>query len=58
MRFSKVLSLTLFLPAAMGCADTHLGKGCTTAFVIDDDCDGYGVGPGLLGPDVDDGDAT
>ena len=31
------------------------GEGCTTAFVIDRDCDGYGVGS-PLGPDADDTD--
>lgn len=38
--------------------DIRIGKGCTTAYHIDEDCDGYGVGPGLLGPDADDNDAT
>jgi hypothetical protein len=34
-----------------------LGGGCTSAFYIDKDCDGYGVGAGyLLGPDADDND--
>ena len=33
------------------------GPGCTTATVIDWDCDGYGPGS-LLGPDADDQDAT
>ena len=33
------------------------GEGCTTAFVIDRDCDGYGVGS-PLGPDADDTDPT
>jgi hypothetical protein len=32
-----------------------IGKGCTTAFVIDNDCDGYGIGPGML-RDADDND--
>lgn len=32
-------------------------KGCTTAFDIDEDCDGYGVGPNLL-PDADDSDGA
>jgi len=44
-----------------GLADTytHLGKGCTTAYYIDDDCDGYGVGAVYThGPDADDTDAT
>jgi len=35
----------------------HIGKGCTTAFYIDEDCDGYGVGTGyVLGVDADDTD--
>ena len=38
-------------------AGTILGKGCTTAFALDEDCDGYGVGEGyVLGPDADDND--
>ncbi len=32
-----------------------VGKGCTSLYVIDDDCDGYGVGS-ELGPDADDND--
>src|SRR4030042_446863 len=32
-----------------------IGKGCTNAFYIDNDCDGYGVGS-PLGPDADDND--
>lgn len=43
-----------------------VGQGCTTAYHIDKDCDGYGVGPTtittdpnpLFGPDADDRDAT
>lgn len=43
-----------------------IGIGCTTAYHIDKDCDGYGIGPSafttdpnpLLGPDADDNDAT
>ena len=41
-----------------------LGRGCTTAYHIDWDCDGYGVGTDprdpnpLFGPDADDNDAT
>ena len=35
------------------------GTGCTTAFYIDRDCDGFGVGfEYMSGPDVDDDDAT
>ena len=44
-----------------GLSDTfpHLGKGCTTAYYFDEDCDGYGVGEGyVLGPDPDDSDGT
>ena len=51
MRFLLVLSL-----AACGFAAAPAkGPGCTTAFVIDQDCDGYGVGS-PLGPDADDTD--
>jgi hypothetical protein len=32
-----------------------IGRGCTNAFYIDNDCDGYGVGS-PLGPDADDND--
>ncbi|MGZ4162131.1 MAG: right-handed parallel beta-helix repeat-containing protein, partial [Neobacillus sp.] len=32
-----------------------IGEGCTNAFYIDNDCDGYGVGS-PLGPDADDND--
>jgi hypothetical protein len=43
-----------------------VGQGCTTAYHIDKDCDGYGVGPTTIttdpnrvfGPDADDSDAT
>jgi len=43
-----------------------VGQGCTTVYHIDNDCDGYGVGPTtitndpnpLFGPDADDTDAT
>ena len=43
-----------------------VGKGCTTVYHIDNDCDGYGVGPTvitndpnpLFGVDADDADAT
>src|SRR4030042_4511693 len=35
----------------------HVGKGCTTGFYIDDDCDGYGIGEEfVLGPDADETD--
>jgi hypothetical protein len=48
---------------------SNIGKGCTTAYYIDNDCDGYGVGvrtdgdyttAGNVGdkPDADDNDAT
>jgi len=42
-----------------GLADTyvHVGKGCTTAYYIDDDCDGYGIGEQYVrGPDADETD--
>ncbi|MFX0195817.1 MAG: choice-of-anchor Q domain-containing protein [Candidatus Hodarchaeota archaeon] len=36
-----------------------IAKGCTTAFYIDKDCDGYGVGTGYVtGMDADDEDAS
>ncbi len=37
---------------------SSVGQGCFNAYHIDLDCDGYGVGPGLSGPDADDTDAT
>jgi hypothetical protein len=45
-------------------SQVSVGPGCTTAYHIDKDCDGYGVGTSpndpnpLLGPDADDNDAT
>jgi hypothetical protein len=38
-------------------AQNAIGRGCTTATMIDHDCDGYGVGS-PLGMDADDEDAT
>lgn len=35
----------------------YVGKGCTTAYYIDHDCDGYGVAS-PRGPDADDNDAS
>jgi uncharacterized membrane protein YgcG len=35
----------------------HIGKGCTNAYYIDADCDGYGTGA-PIGPDADDNDST
>ena len=50
--------LLLMLPHTSFAVDAYVGKGCTTAFSIDVDCDGYGVGAGLLGFDADDNDAA
>jgi hypothetical protein len=36
---------------------SRIGGGCTNAFYIDNDCDGYGVGS-PLGPDADDNDSA
>src|SRR4051812_10384849 len=38
------LSIVLFFTASVVVAQPHLGAGCTTAYFIDADCDGYGVG--------------
>lgn len=46
------------LSAGDALSDVNIGKGCSTAFHIDSDCDGYGVGPGLGGPDADDSDMS
>jgi len=52
------------LPPPPPSGGVFIGQGCTTAFHIDKDCDGYGVGldpndPNpLLGPDADDNDAA
>ncbi|HDK26063.1 MAG TPA: right-handed parallel beta-helix repeat-containing protein, partial [Candidatus Atribacteria bacterium] len=54
--FAFVMSVYVFLPAY---ADSQfynpIGKGCTNAFYIDKDCDGYGVAS-PLGVDADDND--
>jgi hypothetical protein len=41
-------------------SDIRIGKGCTTAYHIDEDCDGYGIGDGFsdLTIDPDDNDPT
>src|SRR4029077_13563542 len=55
----KVASLSLLLMSGTACttwAAVSKGEGCTTAFVIDRDCDG-GVGS-PLGPDADDTDPS
>ena len=49
--------LLMFCTACSTWAAVPKGEGCTTAFVIDRDCDGYGVGS-ALGPDADDNDPT
>jgi len=58
----RILLLTAILTVALVVhADNyeHIGKGCTTAYYIDEDCDGYGVGHGyVLGADADDNDST
>jgi len=57
----RIWFTVLILLACSAIADNfvHLGKGCTTGFYIDVDCDGYGVGQNfLLGPDADDSDPT
>lgn len=41
--------LISLLFAASAFAQTHIGVGCTTAYYIDKDCDGYGVGKKLSG---------
>ena len=43
--------------AADNTSDVIIGKGCTTAYYIDHDCDGYGVAS-PKGPDADDNDAS
>jgi len=54
----RILLITVILVSALAVhADNyaHIGKGCTTAYYIDEDCDGYGVGVEYLnGPDADD----
>ena len=63
MRIKFLILITLFtLFAIFGEASILLardfvpiGRGCTNAFYIDNDCDGYGVGS-PLGPDADDND--
>jgi len=54
----RILIVIFMLFAALAVhADNypHIGKGCTTAYYIDEDCDGYGVGTGyVLGVDADD----
>ena len=58
-----ILFLATALSAALA-AQVYQGQGCTTAYHIDKDCDGYGVGTSpndpnpLLGPDADDNDAS
>jgi hypothetical protein len=49
--------LLILCTACSAWAAASKGEGCTTAFVIDRDCDGYGVGS-ALGPDADDTDPS
>ena len=54
--FAFILSVCVFLPAYAGSQFYNpIGKGCTNAFYIDKDCDGYGVAS-PLGVDADDND--
>lgn len=48
----------LFLNTSLAFADSYtpIGKGCTNAYYIDRDCDGYGVAS-PFGPDADDSDS-
>lgn len=56
--------LGIFTIAQTQMTPVYLGQGCTTAFHMDKDCDGYGVGTyandphPLLGSDADDNDAA
>jgi len=49
-----------YLIAPPTLSDVRIGKGCTTAYHIDEDCDGYGIGDGFsdLTIDPDDNDPT
>src|ERR1035437_8720931 len=64
MRPWSCIVYLLAIAAASAQQAGYQGIGCTTAFHIDKDCDGYGVGTApddpspLLGPDADDNDAT
>jgi len=54
--FAFILSVCVALPAyANSQSYNPIGKGCTNAFYIDKDCDGYGVAS-PLGVDADDND--
>jgi len=57
---STVFGSGPYLIDAPSPADVYLGKGCTTAYHIDEDCDGYGIGDGfaVMTPDPDDTDPT
>ena len=62
--FVSALSLVAATNALAASPQIGLGPGCTTAYHIDWDCDGYGVGTDpndpnpLLGPDADDNDPS
>lgn len=55
----RQLAAIVLLLISVGVADAYNGIGCTTAFKIDEDCDGYGVGVGYVaGIDADDTNAA
>lgn len=56
----RMRSALVFALASLAAAQQtqYVGIGKTTATCIDKDGDGYGVGPGCLGPDADDTDAS
>src|SRR5713226_5975377 len=56
-RAASLMLLLILCAACDAVAAIPKGEGCTTAFVIDRDCDGYGVGS-ELGPDADDTDPS
>lgn len=57
MRLGLTILMAVIPFLVMQAKDVYIGKGCTTAFHIDKDCDGYGIGPDLKGADADDNDA-
>jgi hypothetical protein len=54
----RILAIALLCVFCASAQVAYVGRGCTTARVIDWDCDGYGVGEAALGPDADDNDVT